>query len=86
MTEVAGAGEHHGDPALVGRVDHFLVAHRAARLDDAGGAGVADHVQAVAEREERVAGDGGALERQARVMRFAQQREIDALRERASDN
>ena len=32
VTEVAFAGEHHGDAVLVGRLDHLAVAHRAARL------------------------------------------------------
>ena len=48
------AGEHHREPALVGRRDHFRVAHAAARLDHRRGAVVGDDVEAVAEREERV--------------------------------
>ena len=39
MTEVADARVDHHYAALVGRVDHFLVAHRAARMDHAGRAG-----------------------------------------------
>ena len=35
VPEVADAGEHHRDAALVGGGDHFVVAHRAARLDHA---------------------------------------------------
>jgi hypothetical protein len=57
MPEVPHPGEHHRDAALVGGGDDLVVAHRAAGLDDAGGAFVDDHVQAVAEREEGVAGD-----------------------------
>ena len=56
MPEVPHAGEHHGDAMLVGGGDDFVVAHGTARLDyrrDAGGGGV---VEAVAEREEGVAG------------------------------
>ena len=33
VPEVAHAGEHHRDAALVGRGDHFVVAHAAAGLD-----------------------------------------------------
>ena len=36
VPEVAHAGEHHRDAALVGGGDHLVVAHRAARLDHAG--------------------------------------------------
>ena len=56
MAEVAHAGEHHGDASLVGSVNHFLVAHGAAGLDHAGGAGIHHHIEAVTEREECVAG------------------------------
>ena len=31
---MAHPGEDHGDIVFVGRIDHFLVPHRAARLDD----------------------------------------------------
>ena len=55
MAEVAHAAEHHGHAALVGGGDHLVVAHGAAGLDDAGGALVHHHVQAVTEREPGVA-------------------------------
>ena len=64
MAEVAHAGEHHGHAALVGGVDHFLVAHRAAGLGHAGCARIDHHVQAVAEGEEGIAGDHGVLQRE----------------------
>ena len=67
MAEVAHAAEHHGHAALVGGVNHFLVAHRAAGLDDAGGACIHHHVEAVAEGEEGVARHHGALQRQVGV-------------------
>ncbi len=41
MAEVAHAAEHHGHAALVGCIDHFLIAHRAARLDHTAGARIA---------------------------------------------
>jgi hypothetical protein len=57
MPEVAGAGKDHGHAVFVGGSDDFLVAHRAARLDDGLGAGGGQHVDAVAEREEGIRGD-----------------------------
>lgn len=33
MPEMQHAGEHHGEAGLVSGSDHFLVAHRPARLD-----------------------------------------------------
>ncbi len=59
MPEVAHAAEHHGHTALVGGGDDLVVAHGATGLDDAGGALVHHHIQAVTEREEGVAGDYG---------------------------
>ncbi len=38
--EMPYAGEHHGDAVFVGRLDHLVVAHRAAGLDHRGGAGL----------------------------------------------
>ena len=60
VAEMPHAGEHHRDAVLVGRGDDLLVAHAAAGLDHRGGAGVGDHVEAVAEREEGVRGDDRA--------------------------
>ena len=65
MTEVAEAGEDHGDALLVGGGDDFGVAHRAARLDDGGGAGLGQHVEAVTEREEGIRGHHAAGDHQA---------------------
>ena len=61
------AGEDHGRAGLLDRVDHVLVASRAARLDDRGGAGVERDARPVGEREERVGGERGARERRART-------------------
>ena len=44
MAEVAHATKHHRNTALVGGVDHFLVAHRAARLNDASSACIDHHI------------------------------------------
>ena len=64
VAEMADAGEHHRDAALVGSGDHLVVAHAAAGLDDRDGAVVGDDVEAVAERKERVGRGDRAGERQ----------------------
>jgi hypothetical protein len=51
---MAEAGEYHGQVLLVGGGDHFRIAHRAAGLDHRRGAGLGQHVEAVAEGEEGV--------------------------------
>src|SRR5438874_13691640 len=68
VPEVANAGQHHRDAALVGGGDDFVVAHAAAGLDHAGGAGIADDVEPIAKREEGVARDGRSLQREAGVL------------------
>src|SRR5258706_9428448 len=80
MPEVAHAGEDHGRAALVGRGDHFGVAHAAAGLDERARARVEQHLDAVAEREEGVGGGDRVLERQSRGLRFRrrQARAVDA--------
>ena len=60
VPEVAHPGEHHGEALLVRRIDHFLVAHRAAGLDDGGGAGFGGGQQPVGEGEEGVGGHDAA--------------------------
>src|SRR5690606_4359340 len=70
MPEMAHAGEHHRDAALVGGGDDLVVAHRAARLDDGRRADVGDDVEAVAERKERVGGDDRPGEVEPRVARL----------------
>jgi len=51
VLEVPDAGEHHGDPCIVGGLDDFVIADRTAGLDHCGGAGLDRHQQAVGERE-----------------------------------
>src|SRR5690606_20415092 len=68
VTEMASAGVDHGQAAFVGGRDDFVVAYAAARLDDAGGAGVGHDVQAVAKWKERVGGDRRTGKRQAGVL------------------
>src|SRR3954467_3460369 len=55
MLEVPDAGEDHGHAALVGGLDHFLVAHRTAGLDRRGRAGVSGRDQAIGKGKERFA-------------------------------
>src|SRR3990172_1265317 len=80
VPEVADAGEHHREPELVGRADHLVVAHTPARLDDGFRARLRDHVDAVAERKERVGGDRRAGQRESRALRLEEgdPRAVDA--------
>jgi hypothetical protein len=47
MPEMPGTGEHHGDAVIVGCLDDFVVAHRAARLNYSGRAGLDRHQKPV---------------------------------------
>jgi hypothetical protein len=58
MTEVPYAGRHHHHAAFVCGGNHFSVAHAATGLDDAAGADIDDHIEAVTEGEKGIAGDG----------------------------
>ena len=71
VPEVPLAGEDHGEPALVRRGDDLGVADAAAGLDDGGRARLGDHVEAVAEREERIRRRDRAGESRARRCRHA---------------
>src|SRR6185369_6951599 len=51
MPEVAHAGEDHGEAFLVGGLDHLLVLHGTARLNDRYRAGFRRHQQTVGERK-----------------------------------
>src|SRR5262245_3228870 len=61
VQEVPFAGQHHRDPELVGARDVRIVAHGASGLDDHGDPGVGRRLDAVREREERVARARAAL-------------------------
>src|SRR5690606_25061777 len=67
VTEVAYASEHHGNATLVSSCDDFFVAYAATRLDHANGASISNHIQTVAEREECVRRNSGALQCEASV-------------------
>ena len=54
VSEVADSGKEHCETKAVGGVDDFLVALRAARLNDGGGAGFGDFFDAVGKGKECV--------------------------------
>jgi hypothetical protein len=60
MPEVAHPGEDHGKALFIRRRDHLVVADRAARLDDGGGARFGRRQQAIGEGEEGVGGNRAA--------------------------
>ena len=57
MPEMPAAGEDHRQAVLVAGGDHFVVAPRAARLDDGRDARRGRAVDRIVEREERVGGE-----------------------------
>jgi hypothetical protein len=61
VTEVAHSGEEHGEAQAVGGSDDFGIALRSAGLDDCGGAGFRDLLDAVGKWEEGVGGCDGSL-------------------------
>src|SRR5687767_5986458 len=65
MAELALSGDDHRNAALVRGLDHLAIAHRAAGLDDRTNACIGRLVDAVAEREERIGSEHGALGRVA---------------------
>src|SRR5882724_10715058 len=54
MPEMPDAGEHHGDPGIVGGFYHLIVADRSAGLDHRGRAGFDRDQQPIGERKEGV--------------------------------
>src|SRR5207245_9001622 len=65
VPEVTHAGEPHGGAARIGGLDDLLVARAAARLDDRRGTRLERLLESVREREEGVAPDDRAAERDA---------------------
>ena len=53
MPEVAHPRKDHREPVRVGRRDHLVVAHRAARLRDRGRAGLGGQRRAVGKGKQR---------------------------------
>src|SRR5690349_17539051 len=80
MPEMAHAGEHHRNAALVGRRDHLVVAYAAAGLDDRDRAVIGNDVEAVAKGKERIGRHHRAGKRQLRVPRLdgREARRVDA--------
>ena len=60
VPEVAHAGEDHGQARRVGRIDDFLVAQGAARLNNCGGTRVNGCLQPVGKGKEGIGGDDAA--------------------------
>jgi len=61
VTEVACAGQDHGNSTLVGGGNDFVITHAAAGLNHAGGARFGNHIQTIAEGEESVGRDSRTL-------------------------
>ena len=84
MAEVTRAGEDHCEVVRVGGGDDLVVAHRAAGLDDRGGAGFDRGEQAVGEGEEGVGGDNGPVgktfDRAGRLRRILGLARVDSSR------
>ena len=59
MPKVPYAGVDHRHTTFISRSHHFVVAHAAARLDDARGAGINHHIEPITKREESVTRDHG---------------------------
>src|SRR5262245_40065270 len=56
VSKLSTACQHHRDPVLVGRGDHFRIAHRATRLDDGGDACSRGFIHPVGKGEESIRG------------------------------
>ena len=55
------AGEYHGNAVFVGGIDDFLISNGSAWLNNALNAGLGSSINTVAEREEGIRGQSGAL-------------------------
>src|SRR5882672_2298849 len=70
MAEMTHAGEHHGEPTLVCRGDHFIVLLRATGLNDGRDALPGRDIDAVAEWEEGIGCRNGAFDLEPRIDGF----------------
>ena len=62
MPEMTHAGEYHGHAVFIGRGNHFLVTHRAARLNYRRDACLMGGIDTIAEGEEGIGGHDRALD------------------------
>src|SRR5687768_124382 len=70
MSENAPAGEDHRDPVFVRRLDHLVIANRAARLDNRFYARSSRSIDAVTEWEERIRGQNRTIQVETLVLRL----------------
>src|SRR5215472_18918561 len=70
MAEVPHSREDHRDASLVGRGDHFGVAHATTRLDDCNSAVVGHDIEPVAKGKESIRRHDRAGERETGVRRL----------------
>ena len=61
------ARQHHHDLTLIGRCNDFFITHTAAWLNNAGRAGINNHIQPITKREKGIARHGRTLQDQAGV-------------------
>src|SRR5947208_681155 len=64
MSEVSDAGKDHRQAQAVGSLDHFLIAHRAARLDHCSRARLRNLLNSIGKRKESVGSCDGAFQRE----------------------
>jgi hypothetical protein len=57
MPEMPRPGHHHRDAVVVGGFDHFVVAHRASRLNHSRGAGFDRDQKTIGKRKECILGN-----------------------------
>ena len=56
VPEMPEAGHHHCQSGVIGRFDHFIIAHRAARLDHRSRTRLGGSQQAIGKGEKRIGG------------------------------
>ena len=70
MPEMAHAGEDHRDFMFVRRLNNFLIANRAARLNNRNNAGFRRDINCIAEREKRITGEDTTFDFQLGIACF----------------